>query len=244
MKHFCIYILFLLVSFKGFSQEKIEGIQIDSTQIEQKKFDQDSLNDYKNSDEFNYNVVKKEKNIFQRFWDWLGRLVKRILSWMFDDIAPAVGALKSFLDILPYILLAILLYFIIKFFLKVNTNNLIRGNTKIPGITLTDEEELIKNQNLQELVNQAIQAKNYRLAVRYYYLLILQKLTEKELIVWQQEKTNEDYIKEIQETKLHKDFAESTYLYDFVWYGNFDINEVEFSKAENLFSQLKNKIGG
>lgn len=244
MKHFFFYILFLLVSFQGFSQENFEGIQIDSTQIEQKSFDKEALDDYKNSDDFNYNVVKKERNILQRFWDWLGRMVKKVLSWMFDDITPAVGIIKDFLSILPYILLGILLYFIIKFFLKVNTNNLIKGNTKIPGITLTDEEDLIKNQNLQELVNQAIQAKNYRLAVRYYYLLILQKLTEKELIVWQQEKTNEDYIKEIQATKLHKDFADSTYLYDFVWYGNFDINEVEFAKAETLFSQLKNKIGG
>lgn len=245
MKHFWIYITFFFIVFVGFSQEEaLEGIAIDSTKIEQKKFDEDALKEYRASKDFNYRVQKKEPNILDRLWNWLGRVVKRILSWMFDDIGPAVGLIKSFLSILPYLLLAILLYFIIRFFLRVNTKNLLSGNTKVAGITLTDEEELMRSENLPDLINKAIADKNYRLAVRYYYLQVLQKLTEKELIIWQQEKTNEDYIKELETSKLHKDFSESTYLYDFVWYGNFNINEVEFTKAQTLFTNLKNKISG
>lgn len=245
MKQYILYIVFFFLSVGySFSQEKIEGIKIDSTEIKQKKFDTKSLEDYKSSNDFNYNVVEKEQNFLQKIWSWLGRMVKKLLSWIFDDIDPAVGLIKDFLSILPYILLAILLYFIIKFFLKVNTKSLMTGNTKTPSITLTEEEELIKNTDLQTLINKAITNKNYRLAVRYYYLFILQKLSEKELINWQQEKTNEDYISELQQTKVYEQFAESTRLYDFVWYGNFDINEVEFTKAESLFTNLKNKIGG
>ncbi len=245
MKHFLLYILFLVISFGSFAQQNpFEGIAIDSTQIQQKKFDKQSLETYKNSDNFNYNVQKKEKNIIQRLWEWLSRMVKKIISWFFDDITPAIGLIKSFLSVLPYILLAILLYFITKFFLKVNTNNLITGNTKVASIQITDDEELIKSDNLQELIDKAISDKNYRLAVRYYYLLTLQKLSDKELIIWQQEKTNEDYIKEVARTKVHQKFKESTRLYDFVWYGNFEIDEVEFAKAERLFTNLKTKIGG
>lgn len=243
MKHLIIYISFLFFSFGSFAQQDFVGIQIDSTQISKKKFDSQSLEKYKNSGDFNYNVQQKEKNILQRIWEWLGRLVKKVLSWLFDDISPALGLIKDFLSILPYILLAVLLYFILKFFLKIDTNTLANRNSKIASINITDEEELIKNSDLQDLVNQSVINKNYRLAVRYYYLLILQKLADKELIIWQQEKTNEDYIKELQATKVHQQFTESTRLYDFVWYGNFNINETEFTKAETLFTNLKSKIG-
>ena len=82
------------------------------------------------------------------------------------------------------------------------------------------------------------------MAVRFYYLLILQKLTDKELIVWQQEKTNEDFIREVAHLKIASDFTETTRLYDFVWYGNFEINEAEFLKAEPLFHTLIKKILG
>jgi len=101
---------------------------------------------------------------------------------------------------------------------------------------------LIKNEDLSVLIQKAIEQKNYRLAIRYYYLLALQKLSKHEFIEWQQEKTNEDYIKEIKQSLLKSKFSSSTYLYDFVWYGNFDINELEFAKAEAEFNELNKLI--
>jgi hypothetical protein len=180
----------------------------------------------------------------ERFWDWLGRFAKRILSWIFDDIGPAVGVLAAILRIIPWLVLGVLLYFIVKFFVGVNYRKSIDDSASIPSIELSDDEELIQNKNLNELVRNAIEQKDYRLAIRFYYLLVLQKLTETELIVWQQEKTNEDFIREVSKFEIADDFTEFTRLYDFVWYGNFEIKENEFLKAETLFKGLtKNIIG-
>jgi len=227
-----------------FSQEKITGIRIDSSQVIQKKFDQKVLESFKTQDDFNYSIAPNEANVFERIWAWLGRVVKRILSFIFDDIGPAVGVLAAIVKAIPWIVLGLLLFFILKFFLKVNTRNATDVLETIPSIQLTNDEELINNMQLNELIAQAIQVKDYRLAVRFYYLLILQKLTDKELIVWQQEKTNEDFIREVAKLKIASDFTEITQLYDFVWYGNFEINEPEFLKATTLFNTLKNKILG
>jgi hypothetical protein len=233
-----------LLSFFVFSQEKIEGVPIDSSKIEQKKFDTEKIDQYKSQDDFKYNVKKKEKNFLERFWDWLGRFAKRILSWIFDDIGPAVGVLAAILRIIPWLVLGVLLYFIVKFFVGVNYRKSIDDSASIPSIELSDDEELIQNKNLNELVRNAIEQKDYRLAIRFYYLLVLQKLTETELIVWQQEKTNEDFIREVSKFEIADDFTEFTRLYDFVWYGNFEIKENEFLKAETLFKGLtKNIIG-
>lgn len=239
-----IYISFLCFTITLFSQEKITGIRIDSSQVIQKKFDQKVLESFKTQDDFNYSIAPNEANVFERIWAWLGRVVKRMLSFIFDDIGPAVGVLAAIVKAIPWIVLGLLLFFILKFFLKVNTRNATDVLETIPSIQLTNDEELINNMQLNELIAQAIQVKDYRLAVRFYYLLILQKLTDKELIVWQQEKTNEDFIREVAKLKIASDFKEITQLYDFVWYGNFEINEPEFLKATTLFNTLKNKILG
>lgn len=239
-----IYISFLCFTITLFSQEKITGIRIDSSQVIQKKFDQKVLESFKTQDDFNYSIATNEANVFERIWAWLGRVVKRMLSFIFDDIGPAVGVLAAIVKAIPWIVLGLLLFFILKFFLKVNTRNATDVLETIPSIQLTNDEELINNMQLNELIAQAIQVKDYRLAVRFYYLLILQKLTDKELIVWQQEKTNEDFIREVAKLKIASDFIEITQLYDFVWYGNFEINEPEFLKATTLFNTLKNKILG
>jgi len=239
-----IYISFLYFTITLFSQEKITGIRIDSSQVIQKKFDQKVLESFKTQDDFNYSIAPNEANVFERIWAWLGRVVKRMLSFIFDDIGPAVGVLAAIVKAIPWIVLGLLLFFILKFFFKVNTRNATDVLETIPSIQLTNDEELINNMQLNELIAQAIQVKDYRLAVRFYYLLILQKLTDKELIVWQQEKTNEDFIREVAKLKIASDFTEITQLYDFVWYGNFEINEPEFLKATTLFNTLKNKILG
>ena len=239
-----IYISFLCFTITLFSQEKIAGIRIDSTEVAQKKFDQKVLESFKTQDDFNYTFKPVEKNVFEKMWAWLGRVVKRILSFIFDDIGPAVGVLSAIVKAIPWIVLALLLFFILKFFLKVNTRNATDVLETVPSIQLTNDEELINNLQLNELIAQAIQEKDYRLAVRFYYLLILQKLTDKELIVWQQEKTNEDFIREVAKLKIASDFTEITRLYDFVWYGNFEINEPEFLKATTLFNTLTQKISG
>tara|TARA_B110000090_G_scaffold75000_1_gene85303 strand:- start:9939 stop:10673 length:735 start_codon:yes stop_codon:yes gene_type:complete len=244
VKKILIYISFLCFSISVFSQEKITDIKIDSSHVIQKKFDQKALDAYKSQDDFNYNEKRQEENVFQKTWAWLGRVVKRMLSMIFDDIGPAVGVLAAIVKAIPWIVLGLLLFFILKFFLKVNTKNATDALETIPSIQLTNDQELIKNQHISELIQQAIQEKEYRLAVRFYYLLILQKLADKEMIVWQQEKTNEDFIREVAHLKIAPDFTETTRLYDFVWYGNFEINKTEFLKAETLFNTLTKKILG
>lgn len=216
-------------------------VQFDKTEIVQREFDTDNLNDYKKNKDFNYEVKKRQITLIERVLNWLQRVFIKLLSWIFGNKA-ATGILAIIAQIFPYLIAAVVLFLILKFFLKVNINNILSGKTNKAIISPTDDEELIKNEDLAELIRKAIEQKNYRLAIRYYYLLALQKLSNQDLIDWQQEKTNEDYIKEIKQEPLKNKFTSSTYLYDFVWYGNFDINELEFAKAETAFNELNKLI--
>ncbi len=242
MKQFLFYITFLLFSVCVYSQSDEKLVQYDDSFIEQKKFDVKKIEAYKQQEDFIYVVEKREPTFIEKAWNWFKRTIKRVLSFFFDDITPAVGFLAWLLRVLPYIIAGLVLFFLIKFFLKVNTRNVLEGKTNKSIVNLSDEEELIRDKDLPSLIQKAITDKNYQLAVRYYYLLLLKNLSEKELISWQQEKTNEDYIKELSSTKLNNDFEQLTYLYDYVWYGEFLIDEVAFVQAETNFKRVIAKI--
>ena len=107
---------------------------------------------------------------------------------------------------------------------------------------LNNEQEIIENQNIQALIDEALKENNYRLAIRYYYLLLLQTLSKKDLIDWQLQKTNHDYIHEIQDGGIKTSFSKVTRIYDFIWYGSFEVDEEAFAKAEKEFKNLQAHI--
>lgn len=236
-----IYILFVLISKTSFAQKDSLVVQYDKSIIELKEFDKNQLDEYRNDSDFNYTEYKSKPTIFSRIWNWFKRVLLKILTWLFG-VEEATGILAILLKIIPYVVLLLVLGLLIKFFLKVNVNSIVTGKNQRASVLLTEDEEIIKNKDIQSLIDKAISDKNYRLAVRYYYLLVLQKLQENEVIEWEPQKTNEDYIKEIKKKSIIDNFKNVTHLYDFVWYGNFEINEVEFSKVASIFNNLTASI--
>ncbi|WAC03227.1 DUF4129 domain-containing protein [Lacinutrix neustonica] len=154
----------------------------------------------------------------------------------------AGGVLWFILRILPYILLAGLVFLLIRFFLKVNAKHFISGKTKKGTMAFTDEEQIIKNEDITILISEAVKQNNYRLAIRYYYLWSLKTLTEAHIIDWQPQKTNEDYKKEIVSNTMLSQFEKITRIYDYIWYGEFEIDAPKFEHLKLEFITLNNQI--
>ena len=144
--------------------------------------------------------------------------------------------------ILPYSLVAGVVFFLVWLFIKLNPGAKVLGSQKTPKVFFTEEEEIIKTKNITELIDKALQNNDYRLAVRYYYLLVLKNLSEKQLIDYEFDKTNSDYIKELKSTDVTQGFEKATTLYDYIWYGNFDVTQENFGKAQQTFNDLERLI--
>jgi len=224
------------------AQDKEHSVAIDSTVVVQKQFDNENLESYRNDADFNYEILDDGPSLYEQITDWFNRVFRKILSWFFDDVEVPFGFLASFLVILPYIILGIVLYLIVSFFLKVNARNMLSGKRNKEIVHIKDEEELLSSKDLPRLIALAIAEENYRLATRYQYVLLLQQLSEKEIIVWEQQKTNEDYIKEVHHKKIHTEFEDITRFYDFVWYGSFEINKEEYVKGIESIAAIERKI--
>ena len=243
MHKLLFFLLFIVFSVGTYSQTDSLTVKKDKSSIVQKKFDANTLERYKLDKDFNYseNTVAKDPTLIERLFNWLSRQLLRFLEWVFG-VKYAKGVFGSILKAIPYILVGILLFLLIKFFLKVNSNSIVSNASNKAIVSITNDEELIKNKDLLKLIKQAIELKNYRLAVRYYYLNTIKQLEHNKLITWEQQKTNEDYINEISIEAVKSFFKDLTRLYDFVWYGNFEINENEFEKVAANFDAINNLI--
>jgi len=238
---FLVTFLFLNTSF-SFGQNDSLKVDYDKSTIEIKEITREDIEKYKNDPKFDYEIVKTDNpSWWDNFKTWINNLFLQFFEWLFG-VEEAAGALALFLRILPYLLLAILLFLLIKFFLSVNARVPIDTNQNQAYVSLSEEEYIIKNEDIQKLIQKALSEKNYRLAVRYYYLYILQLLSEKEIIDWQLQKTNHDYQKEITKPNIKKAFAKITRIYDYIWYGDFGIDEQQYEKAAIVFSTLQNTL--
>ena len=112
-------------------------------------------------------------------------------------------------------------------------------NRKIASvIPLTSKEEHIESINLDKFIEDALATRDYRLAIRYMYLKCLKELSVYNFISWHFDKTNLDYFSEIQDPQLKANFKKVSYVYDYVWYGEFAIEEREFISAKKDFDRL------
>jgi len=243
MQKILFFILFLSFSVGAFAQADSLTVKKDKSSIVQKKFDAKALDKYKSDKDFDYseNEVAKDPTLIERVFNWLSRQLLRFLEWIFG-VKYAKGIFGTILRAIPYIIVGILLFLLIKFFLKVNSNSIVSNASNNPIVSITEDEALIKHKDLLKLIKQAIDQKNYRLAIRFYYLNIIKQLEDNELIIWEQQKTNEDYIQEISKENIKASFKDLTRLYDFVWYGNFEIDETKFVKVAANFEATTNLI--
>ncbi len=237
-----LFLLFLLMAslHRMCGQDSISP-PYDTDPLEKREISDAQMERYANDADFDYTETKNENNAWNRFTAWLGNLFLKLFEWIFGA-EKAVGMLAGFLRIVPYLLLGVLLFILIKFFLKVNANAMKRSEHGTDNVILSEEERILKNEDIWALVQKALAAADYRLAIRYYYLLILQKMSSKELIDWQPQKTNDDYLRELKADRHQKPFRTITRLYDYIWYGSFSLNEEKYRKAEKAFSTLHKNL--
>lgn len=104
------------------------------------------------------------------------------------------------------------------------------------------EEEINHETDFDRLIRQALLNNNYRQAVRYQYLRTLHTLAEKDFFELQPDKTNYQYVYELANQPHQNDFAALTLNYEYVWYGEFNIDEELYRKIETGFINLNKKL--
>lgn len=194
-------------------------------------FNKAKLAEYKNRRDFKYDTVPDELSLWDRFWMWFWRKIYELLG------SAATNPISKYFFIgLGMAIVAFILYKVIgaeALFSKKSEE------TFLPFDVLNENiHEIDYQKELARLVSEG----KYRLAVRLLYLQALKKLSDKEIIDWRPEKTNYNYLMEINEPSLKAEFGQLTHQFDYIWYGDFPVDEVKFEPISQTFSHFNAQI--
>jgi hypothetical protein len=96
---------------------------------------------------------------------------------------------------------------------------------------------------LQRQLDLSIKSGDYRTGVRIVYLGLLAEMHHLKIILWKKDKTNSDYLKELNQHQQYASFSYLTSVFELVWYGNQQPGSADFAhyrqKAELLKSEIK-----
>ncbi|MCE4563006.1 DUF4129 domain-containing protein [Maribellus sp. CM-23] len=226
-----VVLVFLLIGSGGAGGGMVWALNVSS---EERNFDKTRLEEYKNDKDFQYeNDVYRSNTL----WNKVRYYFYKLLKFLFGK--EGAGPVIRYMFLVAIVLFVVLQLSgtKLKWFLgKENKNRL--GIVSIP-------DEDISGIDLAELAEKALSEGALRLCVRYHYLQLLKILDEKAYITWHRDKTNRDYLAEITQPEIRRQFQQQTLVFDYVWYGDFQLTEEQFqwvnSGFQNLMSRLQTK---
>jgi len=201
-----------------------------------KKIKENIQSRYKGN-EFDYSTSKPRES----FWEKLQRKIIRLIESIFGktSLDSSANIAEVVMRLFAIVLVGFLLYFIIKYLLGKNGNFIFGKKNKKLDISEKELHENIHEINFPESIAQFENNGEYRSAIRYQFLYILKKLSDKKIIVWNPEKTNKDYAAELKEQHLKNEFSKLSYIFDYVWYGEFGIDKEDYFRFKQQYQSFK-----
>ena len=213
----------------------LTGNYTTENKVSSRKFKTNFRNDYKGP-EFDYTTVKPRESMWKKFQ----RKLSEILRSLFGELNPgkSMQVTGIILRIFAIVVTGFLLYFLLRFLISKEGGFFFRKKNSKVEIAGTEIHENIHEINFPETITKHERSGDFRSAVRYRFLLVLKQLSDKNVINWTPEKTNKDYIAEIAESRLKEAFTDLVYIFDYVWYGEFPIDEISYKHFKEKFGAV------
>ncbi|MGI4728684.1 MAG: DUF4129 domain-containing protein [Janthinobacterium lividum] len=234
-----LLLLFLFVNASFITQKMVvkkafSVLQTDSSAIKIRKFNALALKDYSRQREFKYTDNASEVvSLWDQFWRWFWYQADHLMT------GKVTGNLIGFLFIL---LGSGALVFLILKLLGMDVIQIFTGKSSTLEIPYYENLENIHEIGFEEEIEKAISNRNFRLAVRLLYLNLLKKLSDAGAIKWQQDKTNLAYLQEIKNPEQQQKFGLLTRQFEYVWYGDFKIDQENFQQIKTSFQQFNPRL--
>lgn len=194
---------------------------------EQKVFSQVNL-------DFAKKVEKKDQDsLWDRFWNWLTDLI-------FGNSSEK--SKQNMFSVFLWALAIAGITVVVWLLTRTEFTSFLRGNTKNTAFDFSDVEEDISSIDFSVRIKKAVDDADYRLAIRWYYLKQLNTLNDHKIIAYEPFKTNIDYGFELSKSPYQSAFKGISHIYDYVWYGKYDITLMDYEKLEKQFLTFENAL--
>ncbi|SBV91677.1 conserved hypothetical protein [uncultured Dysgonomonas sp.] len=194
--------------------------------------DKSKIEEYRKDQRFEY---KKE----ERGLSWWNRILLAINNFI-NNLLGTVAE-SGMLSIVVLIIIVVVICLIVLKLIGVDYRILL-GKKELDKSDIDIYTENVHEMNFDALISNALRNKDYRLAVRFLYLKNLKQMSDKDIIEWSAHKTNYSYQYEIQNSLLRSKFLETTLIFDYVWYGEFELDENKFTEVDSRMGDLNKMI--
>src|SRR5690606_18641938 len=192
----------------------LDPLQKDNLPLAQKKFDPRYKDHYTGTEFMYYYMQWSEKSI----WDGYMEFLRDHFSFNTNHSLESIDFVIQILKISAYIIIVVLIAFLVRYIILNDIHLIFRKKPK-ELVEVYDLDKDIHEIDFDQLIEDAVSREQYRSAVRYHFLRLLKIMSEKQIIEWNPDKTNREYLLEISNPALKKEFDYLAYVYENIWYG-------------------------
>lgn len=114
----------------------------------------------------------------------------------------------------------------------------------LAGLAEWQEAWDLDTTSVDEALQDAVEAGNYRMAIRLLYLRNLRMIMDKRLVKPSPEKTNRQYAMEMAKSGLDQLFNRTTTVYETVWYGEATPDRAAYGRLAPEFHGMYERVRG
>ncbi len=211
---FVVFCIFIIGTYKNVNASKNDSLQLNETKWKRISENVDYSENYLESS----NKSQKANKNYS-------------FNWLKSDLIQNIFTIVI-LGLLVFLLFKIIKHSIFSLNKKIGQNNTYQ---------VLNENTAINDLDLQEILKEVLSENNYKLAIRIRFLMILKFLLEKEYIKWEIDKTNIDYLNEMQNKREYADFEYLVLIYERIWFSDVDVNLNDFNILNVYFSNFISK---
>lgn len=205
-------------------------------------FNDKSLLQYSTPDSFDYRGVVPSTITKLKSQDAFWYADKNFQEKPKDDKGIEFGYSSVFDTFLWIFIIAGFIAFLV-YYLANSNAGIFRRNVKIKPDEDSDElPEDIFAINYNKEIDKAVNNDNYRLAVRLQFLKLLRNLADRQMIQYTQDRTNFDYLLQLNKSYIYNDFFRLTRHYEYSWYGLFGVDKQTYEKVKIDFEKIYTKL--
>jgi hypothetical protein len=146
--------------------------------------------------------------------------------------------LEGLKDIIFWIAILLLAGGLIFLLFKTGKPSLARKRTPLAGPLEWEDAWNLNTETLEVTLQDAVESGDFRKAIRLLYLKNLRRLIDSDWVKPSPEKTNTQYLQELQEANLDVLFGKTTRIYETVWYGEAVPNALQYKQMAPVFHEL------
>lgn len=205
----------------------------DTTDVVVLAIPKSKLDSLKESGDYLYLTDEVRENM--GLWDWLKM---KFWQW-FYELYSKMGE-YGLVELVGFILAAIIIGFVIYKLAKreLSFGFVGSGEEKSDGDLVVS----IKKDEFDHLIHNARNDGNRKEVIRLSFLKIISELNNQDIIRYSEDKTNRDYYYEIGDESIKSQFKKVSNIFDYTFYGEFEITDSHLQQFEPLFSNLYNSL--